>query len=154
MSTPAGRPCRVITISFWAASRKYLERSSFACASATAWTGRSFFPEPSLRLRLGDNGKDFDRRFCNVIEHPNVAHPQPVLGLTEAAQPFNTTLADLRRFVSEVTLDRVLDQCPLVAPQSSKHPRGLWSQNDLERHFWLDHSQNLYGKANVAAMTV
>jgi hypothetical protein len=38
-------------------------------------------------LRLEDDGKDLDRRFCDVIEHPDVANPQSVLRLAEAAQP-------------------------------------------------------------------
>jgi hypothetical protein len=147
MSTPAGRPCRVITISSRAANRKYFERSSFTCASATAWTRRSFLREPTLRLLLGDDGKDFDRRFCNVIEHHDVADPQSVLRLAEAAQPLHATFADFRRFVSEVAVDRVLDQRSLVAGQLPKHASGLWSQDDVERHFWLNDSQNFYDKA-------
>jgi hypothetical protein len=91
-------------------------------------------------LRLGDDGKDFDRRFSNVIEHPDVANPQSVLWLAEAAQPLNATLADLGRFVFEVTVDRILDQRSVVARQPPKHLRGLWSQDDVERHLWLDDS--------------
>src|ERR1700687_2673353 len=48
ISTPAGRPCRVITISSRAARRRYLERPSFICASATAWTRGTFFLESQI----------------------------------------------------------------------------------------------------------
>jgi Protein of unknown function (DUF433) len=75
-----------------------------------------------------------DRRFCNVIEHPDVADVQPVLRLAEPAEPLDATLADLRRLVSEVpvdgirhllfdnleggmTIDEVMEQFPVTREQ-------------------------------------
>src|SRR2546422_3301372 len=74
MSTPAGRACRVITISSSTASRRYLERSSFTSARATSLDFLVWSPllvEPRLGVGLRDNREDLDLRFCNVIEHPD-----------------------------------------------------------------------------------
>lgn len=72
MRPPAGRPCRVITISPVAASRRYRERSSFTFATATAFIGRAFLLEPRPGLGLRDDREDFDGSFRDVIEHPDL----------------------------------------------------------------------------------
>jgi hypothetical protein len=79
-----------------------------------------------------------DRRFCNVIKHPDVADAQPVLRLAKPAEPLDATLADLRRLVSEVPVDGVRHQGALVTREFPKHVRRIWSHDDLERHFRLD----------------
>ena len=140
MSTPAGRPWRVITISSCAARRRYFERSSFTSANATAWPWCAVVREPSLRLACGDDGKDLDRRFCNVIEHPDVTDAQSVLRLAKPAQTLNATLTDLRWLVSEVTVDAVPHEGALAARQTSKHTHRFRRHNDRERHVWLDDS--------------
>src|SRR5688572_20313296 len=107
---PAGRPCRVMTISSSTASRRYLERSSFTSASATsralfAW--RALFVKPRLRFGFRDDREDFDLRFCNVIEHSNVAHTQAILRLAQAPESLDPALADLRRLMRQVKVDRL-----------------------------------------------
>src|SRR6187401_309364 len=105
MRIPAGRPCRVMTISSSAASRRYLDRSSFTSASATSFgplRWGAFFVEPRLGFGLRDDREDLDFRLCNVIEHPDVAHAQSVLRLAETAESLDPTLADLRRFVRQM----------------------------------------------------
>jgi hypothetical protein len=106
MMTPAGRPCRVITISSDAARRKYLDRSSLTFANATV-VERARFVEPLLRFGLRDDGEDFDRTLGNVIEHPNVIHAQTVLGLTEAPEPLDAASTGLRWLESKVALQRI-----------------------------------------------
>src|SRR6185503_12342979 len=102
---PAGRPCRVMTISSSTASRRYLERSSFTSARATSFGAlcwRAFLIEPRLRFGLRDDREDLDLRFCNVIEHPDVANSQTVLRLRQAPESLDPTLADLRRLVRQM----------------------------------------------------
>src|SRR6266478_1131899 len=102
MSMPAGRPCRVITISSPTASRKYLDKSSFTSARATSRVTLRWCPlfvEPRLGFGLRDDREDLDLRFCNVIEHPDVAYSQAVLRLAQTPESLNATLADLCRFV-------------------------------------------------------
>src|SRR5215471_6893188 len=98
-------------ISTSAACRRYLDRSSLTSANATSFGPlrfrRPLFLEPSLRFGLCDDGEDFDLRFCNVIEHPNVAVSQPILRLDQAAKAFDPTLARFRRFVAQMHLQRL-----------------------------------------------
>src|SRR5947209_2319215 len=95
MITPAGRPCRVMTISSVAASRKYLDRSSLTLARATALSGLAFLIEPGLRFAFFDDRKDLDRSLGNVIEHPNVADSKAILRLRQPPKPLDATLAGL-----------------------------------------------------------
>src|SRR5687767_15167128 len=104
MRMPAGRPCRVMTISSSTASRRYLDKSSFTSASATSFgpvRRAAFFVEPRLGFGFRDDREDLDFRFCNVIEHPDVASAQSVLRLAQTAESLNPALADLRRFVRQ-----------------------------------------------------
>jgi hypothetical protein len=64
-------------ISSPAARRRYFDRASLISGRATARRPCAFFVKPSLRFVLPDDGEDLDRRFRNVIEHPDVADPQP-----------------------------------------------------------------------------
>src|SRR5213594_13136 len=109
MSTPAGRPCRVMTISSLAARRRYFERSFLTLASATALLGRSLPLEPGFRLGLPNDRKDFDRRFGNVIEYPYVIDSEPILWSAQATQPLDTDPADLLRLMSQVALEGIPD---------------------------------------------
>lgn len=118
MRTPAGRPWRVITISSSTANRRYFERSSFTAARATslgsfrAW--RPLLVEPRLRFGFRDDSEDLDFRFCNVIEHPDIAHAQTVLRLAQAPETFDSTLADFRRLVGQMDFKGFL------------HARAMW----------------------------
>ena len=109
MSIPAGRPCRVMTMSSVAANRGYFERSPLALTSATTLIGRSFPLEPGLRLGLPNDRKDFDGRFRNVIEYPYVIDSEPILWSAQATQPLDTAPADLLRFMSQVALEGIPD---------------------------------------------
>ncbi|HEY6362200.1 MAG TPA: hypothetical protein VIX63_13900, partial [Vicinamibacterales bacterium] len=74
-----------------------MDKSSFTSARATSLNFLMccpFFVEPCLGLCFRDNREDLDLRFCNVIEHPDVAHAQAVLRLTQAPESFDSTLAD------------------------------------------------------------
>jgi hypothetical protein len=46
-------------------------------------------PRPGLGLR--DNREDLDLRFCNVIEHPDVAYAQAILRLAQAPESLDPT---------------------------------------------------------------
>ena len=138
MRIPAGRPCRVIRISSSTASRRYLERSSFTSASATSralFDWRALFVEPRLRFGLRDDREDLDLRFCNVIEHSNVAHAQAVLRLAQALESLDPTLADFRRLVRQVHVDRLDDAGTNWDREILERRRRRRRQNDLERHF-------------------
>ena len=101
---------------------------------ATARTGPALFVEPTLRLGFLDDREDLDRCFRNVIEHPDVADSQSELGQAQPPQPFDAALADLRRLVSQVPLDGVLDLGPKVRGQAPQRPHGRGRKDDLERH--------------------
>ena len=90
--------------------------------------------EPCVRFGFGDDREDLDLRFCNVIKHPDIADPEPVLRLGQAPKPLDATLADLRRLVREMELDRLGDPDPNWRSQPLDRRRCLWSHNDLKRH--------------------
>ena len=101
-----------MTTSSRSARRRYFERSSLTSARATARRGRAFCVEPRSRPGLGDHAHDFDGRFCNVIEHPDVADPRAELRLARPPQPCDPASADLRRFMPELHLNGVPDFTP------------------------------------------
>jgi hypothetical protein len=141
ISTPAGRPCRVMTISSSAANRRYFEKSSFTSASATALGAacpRALLFEPGLRLFFRDDGEDLDLRFRNVIEHPDVVNGESILRLAQAAKSFDrillTRLGSCRKCRSMASKvggnagDRgLLDLLPAI-----------WEQNDPGRASRVD----------------
>src|SRR2546427_465064 len=81
-------------------------RRSPAAALGVVLDWRPLLAEPDLRLGFRDDREDLDLRFCNVIEHPDVAHAKTVLGLAQTAQPLDPALADFRRFMGEVLFKR------------------------------------------------
>jgi hypothetical protein len=85
-------------------------------------------------LPLGDDGEDLDRRFRDVIEHPHLVNPEPVLGPIETAQALDPTPAQLGRLVAQVQLDGVPDRCSSIGPEGPQTLDGLRSQDDLEPH--------------------
>jgi len=125
MITPAGRPWRVMTISSWAASRRYFERSSLTLARATALIGGAFLVEPGLHLLLFDDREDFDCGRGDVIEHPYVVDPKAILRLAQAPKPFDPDLACFRRLESEVTLKGIPDLTADTRGQPLKRRAGV-----------------------------
>ncbi|MGH9330056.1 MAG: hypothetical protein ACRD09_06410, partial [Vicinamibacterales bacterium] len=102
-----------MTISLSTARRKYFERSSLTSARGTTLVaglgGRALRIEPALRLGFRDDREDLDLRFCNVIEHPDVANPQAILRLAQTSESLDSALADLRRLVRQVQGKRLRD---------------------------------------------
>jgi hypothetical protein len=90
--------------------------------------------KPSLRFRFVNNREHFNPRPMNVIEYPNVADPEPVLGLRQASQPFDSGSARLLRLVSQVYLDSIANLHPKPGGQRFKVVHRLGRQNDLKRH--------------------
>ena len=103
--TPAGRPCRVITISSLAASLRYRERSSLTFARAIRRGRCTCVREPALRFTLRDDREDFDVCFSNVIEHPDLVNPEPVLRPFQASQPLDSAATELVGLMAQVLLD-------------------------------------------------
>lgn len=54
----------------------------------------------------------------NIIEHSHVAHSKPELRTLEVAQPFDTGLSDVLRFVPEPPLDCIQHRRSHVSTQS------------------------------------
>src|SRR5204862_3671195 len=108
---PAGRPCRVMTISSATASRRYLEKSSLIFATGTAFVGfldwRAPLFEPFLRFGFRDDRKDLDLCFCNVIKQPDVAHAQVILRLAQPTKSLDSTLADLPGIMGQMVFERL-----------------------------------------------
>jgi hypothetical protein len=134
IKTPAGLPCRVIRISRSAASLRYRERSSLTLARATRRGWGSLFREPGFGLFLRDDGKDFDRRFRDVIENPHILDPEPILRPIKSSQVFDPAPAQLGRLMAQVQLDGVPDIRPKVGAEGPQALDGLGGQDDLERH--------------------
>src|SRR5690606_26341667 len=63
--------------------------------------------EPGLRLGFGDDREDLDFCFRNVIEHPDITNSQAVLWLPKPSKALDSALADLRRLVRQVHLERL-----------------------------------------------
>ena len=103
-------------------------------ARATRRGRGSLFREPGLGLLLRDDGEDFNRRFGDVIEHPDLIHPKPILRPIQATQAPDAALAQLGRLVAQVQLDGVPDTLLEVGPQSSQALNRLRGQDYLERH--------------------
>jgi hypothetical protein len=134
MSTPAARPCRVIKISPLAARRRYFDKSSLTRARATTRVWRAFPLEPGLRFGFDDDGEDFDRRFRNVIKHPDVADSQAILRTAQTSEPLDSTLADLRGFEAEMAFKSVPNLAPIVCRKAPESLQGPWGQDDLSTH--------------------
>src|SRR5438552_18674112 len=107
MSTPAGFPCLVMTISSDSARRRNRERSSFTSASATWRIGRAVRREPPLRFGLGDDRNDFDRFGCDVIENSHLPNPKAILRLPKTSQSLDPALAHAGRLVPQVPFESV-----------------------------------------------
>ena len=138
MSTPAGRPWRVITISSSAANRKNLDRSSFTSARATSlgWAvdRRPFFVEPRLGLGFRDDREDFNLRFCNIIKHSNIIDAEPILRLAQPAKALDAALAHLHGFVPQVPFESVFHSCADRRRQALQRCGRLRRQDDLVPH--------------------
>jgi hypothetical protein len=103
-----------MTISSLTARRRYLDKSSLTFANATSRIRDSFFGELLLRGRLLEDRKDFDCCFFDVIKHPYFINSQAILRPAYATKPFDTTLADLRRFVTQVKFKSIATLAPDV----------------------------------------
>src|SRR5437879_5656296 len=116
-STPAGRPCRVITIGSRSAARRTREKSSLASASGIFFIFLcgivllSMFLEPRLRSRLRHDGDDADLAILDVVEHPQLVDAKAVLWMIMIPQPLDAAPALLRGLVLQVQLDRVPNGC-------------------------------------------
>ncbi len=78
-STPAGFPCRVMTISSDSAKRRNRDRSSLTSASATWRIGRPVLGEPTRRFGFRDDREDFDGFGCDVIKNSYLPNPEAIL---------------------------------------------------------------------------
>src|SRR4051812_12021010 len=137
MRTPAGRPCRVITISSSTASRRYFDKSSFISANATvrpALRWRPLLVESRLGVRLRDDRENLDLGLCNVIEHPDVSDPQAILRLAHPAEPLDPTLADFCRLVRQMYIERSYDARPKRHRQILERPCSSRRNNDRKCH--------------------
>ena len=94
----------------------------------------SLFREPGLGLVLRDDGEDFDCRLRDVIEHPDLVNPEPVLWPIDTAQALDAGPAQLGRLVAQVQLDGVPDTRLEVGSNGSQALDRLRGQDDLERH--------------------
>jgi hypothetical protein len=90
--------------------------------------------EPRFRLGFGDDGEDFDGRFCDVIEHPYLINPQSVLRLTEAFEPLDAASADFRGLVSQMALQRISHLTPDVSGKLSHRIDSAGRQDDVVAH--------------------
>ena len=72
ISTPAGLPCRVITISSVSARCRYFERSSFTSESGTVFIALTYLFEPCIRIGFRDDREDLNLFALDVIKDPKV----------------------------------------------------------------------------------
>ena len=70
----------------------------------------------------------------DIVEHPDVTYPQPELGTRQPSQAFDPRLARLRRPVSQVALDRILDLSPDIGLQMAEVLDGLRREDNLIAH--------------------
>jgi hypothetical protein len=96
--------------------------------------GRPFVGEPGLRLTFGDDGEDFDRFFPDVIEHSQVVDAQPILRPDQAVQSLDPAPAQLRGFVSQMSLECVPDRSAQLGAESLQRFGGRWGEDDLMAH--------------------
>jgi hypothetical protein len=87
-----------------------------------------------LRLCLGDDGEDLNGRFCNVIEHPDVAYSQAILRPREPTKPFDPASADLRGREPQVHFQRITHLGTDSRWQVSECLLRLGSQDDIVTH--------------------
>jgi hypothetical protein len=70
----------------------------------------------------------------DVIEHPRLFNPKPVPGPIKATKPLDPALAQLRRLVPKVELDRVPNRGADVSGQLTELAHGARCEDDLEPH--------------------
>jgi len=74
--------------------------------------------KPLLNLCLRDNGKNLYLAGGHVIEYAEISDAKPKLRSCQAAEPLDTTLANLRGFVAQTRLDGLADDRPIVGSQT------------------------------------
>jgi hypothetical protein len=105
---------------------------TFARATRFGWG--TLVVEPRLRLGFPDDGKDLDRFGFDVIEHPRIFNPKPVLRPLQATQPLDTASAQLGGLVPEMTLDSVPHLRTQMRRQATKLGYRARRQDDLVAH--------------------
>ena len=87
-----------------------------------------------MSLRLRDDRKDVDRSLFDVIENPLFVYSQTVFGALQTPKALDTALADLRGFVSEMSLDGIPNPGPHVGAKPLDLLEGCWRHDDLKGH--------------------
>ena len=85
-------------------------------------------------MGLRDDGEDVDFCFCDVIEHPNLIHPQTILRPLKASKTLDPAPAHLGRFVAQVDLEGIPDLRSVVGRQGTQLLSGARREDDLEPH--------------------
>jgi hypothetical protein len=114
--------------------RRYFDKSSFTLASATSRFSDSLFGEPGFRFGFRDDGEDLDRLACDVIEHPDVIHSEPVLRAAQPPEALNATLTDFGRFVTKMGFQRVSHPRSRISFELFERLNRAWRKHDLVAH--------------------
>jgi hypothetical protein len=70
----------------------------------------------------------------NIIEHPDVADPQPVLRPAQSSQSLDSATARFLGLVPEIRFERSSYSRPNVRFQALKIVDSFWGEDDVERH--------------------
>jgi hypothetical protein len=90
--------------------------------------------EPTLGFALRDDREDFDGCLSNVIEHPSLVNPEPVLRPLQAAQPFDPAATELGGLMAQVLLDGRPDSRAEPGRKCSEFRDRARGQDYLEPH--------------------
>jgi hypothetical protein len=120
-----------------AASLRYREKSSFTFARAIRRGRSTLLREPTLGLALRDDREDFDVCLCNVIEHPDLVCPEPVLRPPQATQPLDAATTELGGLMAQVLLDGAPHTRSDVSAKFPKPCDRIWGEDDLKSNSLL-----------------
>src|SRR6185503_13947125 len=92
------------------------------------------FLEPRACRGFRDDRKDLDRRLRDVIEHPDLLDPQPILGPINTAQALDTTLADSPGLEPQMPLNPIAHRRANMCRKSLELLDRRRSQDNAETH--------------------
>jgi hypothetical protein len=94
-----------------------------------------------VSLRFGDDCQDFDGRAGNIVKYTNLAHAEPVLRPSDAAEPFDTAAARLPWLVSQMPFERRPNARPRIRLQQPEVFDGFGGKSDIKSHYGQNMAQ-------------
>jgi hypothetical protein len=103
------------------------------------------------RKRLQEDRENVNFTSHDIIEHPDLSNPQPVLGLGQSAEPLDPTLAHLGRLVPQMNFQGIPHLGSYVSVKMPEIVLRLRGQDDFVAHSddTLAHPEKLRNEVGI-----